>query len=410
MTLTPFSRLVTASACSNLADGVFQVALPLVALGLTRDPAAFAAVSLVGRLPWLLVALPAGAYADRLDRRRTMVVANVARAVLLGLLTVLVAADAHTMWSLYLVAFGLGVAEVFFDTAAQSIVPNIVPADRLTSANARLYAVELTANQFVGPPLGGVLVAVAATLALGLSAGAYALGAVLLLVVAGAFRPRRDGPPTRVRTDIVEGVRYLVGHRVLRVLAVCTGLTNLAFTATFSVFALYVVSPGPVGLSEAGFGLLLVAPAVGSLAGTVVVDRVVRRVGRTAALSVSILLGTALPLAPALSAEVVALALGGAVSGIAIVVWNVVTVSLRQRIAPDALLGRVNAGYRLVAWGSMPVGAALGGVVGSAYGVRSVFWASVVLSVLCLPLLLTVVSDEVLSDAEGATAGRDDGP
>lgn len=380
---------------------MFQVALPLVALGLTRDPAAFAVVSLVGRLPWLLVALPAGAYADRLDRRRTMILANAIRAVLLGALAGLVAMEAHTIWSLYVVAFGLGVAEVFFDTAAQSIVPSVVPVDRLTTANARLYAVELTANQFVGPPLGGLLVAIAATVALGASAGAYAIGAVVLLTVVGTFRPRRDGPPTRVRADIVEGVRYLAAHQVLRVLAACTGLTNLAATATLSVFALYVVAPGPVGLSEAGFGLLLVAPALGSLVGTVVVDRLVRLVGRTRALVLSIVLGLAMPLAPALSTEVAALALGGAVSGVSIVVWNVVTVSLRQRIAPDALLGRVNAGYRLAAWGSMPVGAALGGVLGGAFGVRSVFWVSVVLAAACLPLLLSVISDGVLSDAEG---------
>lgn len=400
MLVSPFSRLVVSSGLSNLADGVFMVALPLVTLTVTRDPAAFAAVTFVYRLPWLLFALPAGALADRLDRRRTMVSVNIGRAGLLGALTTAIALDLHGMSLLYVVAFALGMGETLFDTSAQSIVPNLVPKDRLTRANGRLYAVELTANQFVGPPLGGLLVAVAAAFAVGLSAVAYALGAVALLFVRGSFRTHRAGPPTRLHTDIAEGVRYLARHRVLRTLALCTGVSNLASTAMFAVLPLFVVDPGPVGLSEPAFGVLLIASAVGSLLAGLVGDRVVDALGRTRSLVLSMLLPILLPAAPAITTQVWPLALGMAVAGFWWMGWNIITVSLRQRIAPDHLLGRVNAGYRLLAWGTMPLGAALGGLVGSAFGVRAVFVTSAVLMALCVPLLLSTVSDAAIDDAE----------
>ncbi len=400
MLRTPFARLVGSSALSNLADGVFQVALPLVTLTVTRDPAAFAVVTIALRLPWLLFALPAGALADRLDRRRTMVLVNVGRAVLLGVLAASLLAEVHGLWLLCALAFALGAGETLFDTSAQSIVPSLVPKERLTVANGRLYAVELTTNQFVGPPLGGVLVAAGAALAVGTSAAAYALAAALLLLVRGSFRTARTGPPTRLRADIAEGVRYLASHRVLRALALCTGLGNLASTAMFAVLPLYVVDPGPMGLGEAAFGLLLVASAFGSLLATLVSERTVATLGRARTLLVAAAAPLLLPVGPALSTHVAPLAAGLAVAGFWWMVWNVITVSLRQRIAPDHLLGRVNAGYRLVAWGTMPIGAGLAGLIGSLVGVTTVFWVAAGLMLVCLPILLVVVTDERIDASE----------
>lgn len=407
--MTAFRRVVVASGLSNLADGVFQVALPLVALTITRDPAAFASVTVVGRLPWLLVVLPAGALADRLDRRRTMLAVNVARATLLGLLAGVVAAEQVELWILYVVAFGLGVGETFFDTAAQSVVPAVVPAHDLTRANGRLYAVELTANQFVGPPLGGFLAGIGLALALTTSATAYALGALVLALIAGSFRPERAGPPTRLRSDIVEGARYLWRRRVLRTLALCTGLSNLTSTAAMTILPLHAVAPGPMGLDETGFGLLLTTMAVGSVLGTLVADRVEARLGRTSVLVLASVLFPLMSLGPAVSDS--PWVVGGlfVASGVGIVLWNVVAVSLRQRITPDHLLGRVNAGYRLMAWGTMPLGAVLGGAVAASFGVTEMFWVVTVLGLLVVPLLLSGVSDGAIEAAErdGAAAGAD---
>ena len=398
-----FARLATASGLSNLADGVFQIALPLVALGITRDAGAFASVTLVGRLPWLLFSLPAGALADRLDRRRTMTLVDLGRALVIGGLATVVAAGREELWMLYVVAFGLGVGETLFDTAAQSILPNVVDdPNRLSVANGRLYAIELTANQFVGPPLGGLIAGISLAGALGGSAAAYALAAGVLTLLAGRFRPAREAGPTRLRADIAEGVRYLARHRLLRTLAVCVGISNLASTATFSVFPLFAVEPGPMGLSGVGLGLLFTTLAVGSVIGSLVAARIERRLGRRRALLLAVIFFPALSLAPALTSSVVWIAVAFFASSVLTLGWNVITVSLRQRVVPDHLLGRVNAGYRLMAWGTMPLGAALGGFVGERWGLEAVFWTSAALSALCLPLIFVVVTDRALAAAEPA--------
>jgi MFS family permease len=380
-------RLLTASGLSNLADGIFQIALPLVALGITREPGAFAAVTLVGRLPWLLVALPAGALADRLDRRRTMVRVDIARALAITGLAVVVAAEREELWMLYAVAFALGVLETLHDTAAQSILPNVVEPERLARANSRLYAVELTANQFVGPPIGGLLAAAALAGALSASALGYGLAAVALTLLVGTFRPVRASKPPSLRADIAEGVVYLARHRLLRTLAVCVGLSNLASTATMAVLPLYAVDPGPMGLSEAVYGLLLAAFAAGSLVGSFLVEPIERRLGRHRTMLLATVTFPIFSLAPALTANAAVVAAAFVVASALSIGWNVITVSLRQRIVPDHLLGRVNAGYRLVAWGTMPIGAAIGGLVGQRFGLGAVFWMSAALSATCIPLV-----------------------
>jgi MFS family permease len=366
-------KLWSASAGSNLADGMFWVALPLLAIALTDSPALVAGVTVASRLPWLIFSLVAGALADRLDRRRTMIAVDLFRAALLGGLAIATFAGVASIPVLYVVAFALGVAETLFDTSAQSIMPNIVEADRLNVANGRLYAVELSMNQFVGPPLGGFLAAIALSLAFGAGAAAYLLAALAIFLIAGTFKPVREGPPTRIHQDIAEGLRYLFGHPLLRVLAAMVGISNLASSAVFSLIVLYAVAPGPLGLDEVGFGLLLTGSAIGSLIGTFITEPLERLLGRANLLAVSIA-GFGVPmvvlgLTTNIPIIVITLILGGII-GIA---WNVVTVSLRQRIVPDHLLGRLNASYRLLAWGTMPIGAALGGIVGEAYGLPAVF-------------------------------------
>ncbi len=405
MTLSPYQRLVGASGLSNLADGVFQVALPVVTLGVTRDPSAFAAVTLAMRLPWLLFALPAGALADRLDRRRTMYLVNLGRSALIGALALVVAAESEELVLLCAVAFTLGVGETMFDTAAQSIMPSLVPADSLSKANSRLYAVELTANQFIGPPLGGLIAGVAAAWALGASAIGYLLAGTALAFIAGSYRPLRSGPPTRIRHDIAEGVRYLFRHRVLRTLGIMVGVFNLASTATMAVFPLYAIGDdAPLELSAAGFGLLLTAPAIGSVAGTFLVPGIERRLGRSRALLLSAVAFSLAEGIPGLTHSVpvifVVMLVGNGLLGIA---WNVITVSLRQRIVPDHLLGRVNAGYRLLAWGTMPIGALLGGLIAEWVSLEAVFLLAAATGLACTPLLLTVVTEDAIRAAEGTS-------
>lgn len=406
-----FRRLWSASALSNLADGVFQVALPLLALRLTRSPAAIAGVSLASRLPWLLFALQAGALADRLDRRRTMLHVDLARVALIGGLAVVVVVGHEQLTVLYLVAFALGIGETLFDTAAQSILPMVVDKADLPKANGRLYAIEILANEFVGPPLGGLLAGTAIALAFAGSAACYAVAAVALFTLRGSFRPRRGpadgeaGGPTRLRTDIVEGLRYLWGHRVLRTLAFMTGVGNLCNMAAHAVLPLYAVAPGPMGLSEAGFGLLLAAAAAGMVAGSFLTPMLERRLGRSRLLAVSVV-GMAVVSAAPLLVHPVRVGAVQAIASLSFMSWNIIAVSLRQRIVPDRLLGRVNASYRLLAWGSLPIGAALGGLLADLFGIRIVFVFSGI-GILALLACMPVVSNQAIEEAE-ADARRED--
>ena len=274
-----FRKVLGASGASNLADGIFQIALPLIAARLSDSPLVVAGVAIVGRLPWLVFVLFAGALADRVDRRRTMLNVQIARAIVLGALAALAWTDQLSIPILYLVAFALGMGETLFDTAAQSLVPSIVPAADLSRANGRLYAVELVMNQFVGPPLGGVLVGISVPLAFAGSAGAYALAAVGLALIAGSFRAKREGPRTRIVQDIAEGLRFLWHHPLLRTLAIMVGVMNLASNAVWAVFVLYAVDPGPMGLTDAGFGLIITTLAVGSVIGSLVTARLESRFG-----------------------------------------------------------------------------------------------------------------------------------
>ena len=399
-----FAKTLAASGFANLADGVFQVALPLLAVQLTRSPLLIAGAAVAARLPWLLAPV-AGALTDRLDRRQTMVRVNLVRTVLLGGLALAVAADLATVGMLYAVALLLGMAETLFDTSAQSLLPAIVDRDDLTRANSRLFAVELVANTFVGPPLGGLLAATGLALALGLPAAAYLAGAGCLALIAGGFRAAgaRPAGSTRLRDDIAEGLGYVWRHPVLRPLAVMLGVENMAFAAAFAVFVLYAVDPGPMGLSEAGYGVLSAALGVGSLVGTWVAAPAERRLGRVRTLAVSVVLSAATLAVPAVTASPLLVGASFVASGLAMVLWNVVTVSLRQRITPDRLLGRMNASYRLVGWGTMPIGAALGGFLAEALGLRATFLMAAAVVLVLLPGF-RVVTEEAIGRVEAAGA------
>ena len=398
-----FWKLWTSSAASNLADGFFFIVLPLLALRLTDSPLLIAGVAFVGRLPWLIFVLVAGALADRLDRRRTMRNVQLFRVVVLTTLAVLAVFDLLSLPLLYVVAFALGMGETLFDTAAQSILPSIVEKEQLSTANGRLYGVELVMNQFVGPPLGGLLIGVSVPLALGGSAVGYAIAAIGLALMTGSFRAERTGPRTRLTTDIADGLRYLLRHEVLRTLAIMVGVMNLAATATQTMFVVYAVAPGPMGLSEPAFGLLLTTFALGSLAGSFAAAPMERRFGRVSILFASIVAVAISFAVPAVTTNPFLIGASFAVCGLFVVVWNVITVTLRQRIVPNELLGRVNAGYRLFAWGTQPLGALLGGVVAQVFGLPAVFAMAGVLGISLLATRL-VIDEAALQRAEAQTA------
>ena len=396
--------LWSSSTLSNVADGIVKVALPLVAVTLVDSPALVAGVAFLGTLPWLLFALPAGALADRVDRRTSMLVANLLRAAVVAILVLVAVLGWTSLAALYAVALCLGIAEVVYDTSAQSILPQLIGREQLSRANGRLQAAELTANEFVGPPLGGVLVATGAAVAFATSSLLWAAAVGILLLVRGRFQIVREHRST-IRADVAEGLRFLWRSRLLRTLAFMTGQYNLATNAAFAVFVLYAVGPGSsLDLSEVGYGLLLAALAAGGLTGALLAEQVERRLGRPRSLSVSVLGGVVVLATPALTSSPLVVGVvffaGGAVGAL----WNVIAVSLRQRVTPDGMLGRVNSAYRLFAWGTRPIGALAGGLLGELVGLKAVFLISAVLALSTL-LGMTVVREDTIRAAERAFQG-----
>lgn len=398
-----FWNLWVASALSNLGDGVFRVALPLLAVRLTTSPSLVAGVTFAARLPWVLFALQAGALSDRLDRRRTMRAVNLLRVVVIGGLAAMVALDAADLPLLYAVAFVLGLGETLFDTSSQSILPALVSREQLSRANGRLYAAELSMNELVGQPLGGYLAGVAFVLAFSGSALVYLVAAGALTLVAGSFRPA-DGRG-KLRAEIGEGLRFVWHHRLLRTLGLVLGGLSFGYGAGIAVLPLYAVAPGPMGLSELGFGVLLTAGAVGGVAGSFLVRPAERFFGRSRLLALAILVGSAWFLTAALTAKPWAVGAAALATGVASVAWNVVTLSFRQSVTPDHILGRANAVYRLLGWGTLPLGAAAGGLLGEVAGLRWVFAAAALINVALLVPTMRVLTEEAIAAAE-TTAGK----
>jgi MFS family permease len=401
-----FRRLLAASALSNLGDGVRAAGLPLLAASLTRDPIAFSAVAVAGSLPWLLLSLPAGVLIDRIDRRRLMIGANVWRGIVLALLATVVATGRANVPALVVAAFALGAGEVIFDNAAQTLLPSIVAREGLERANSRLFAVELTTNQFVGPPLGGALFALGAALPLMLDAGAMLLAALLLagLLAASTGADATTAPSERepFLVALRGGLRWLREHRLLRTLALLLAVMNGTASMALATYALYAVGEGSIlGLGAIGFSLLLTAGSAGSLIATLVADRMVLAYGRGPVLWTTLIAAVAVPVAIGLTSSVAVVAIAFVTFGFTGVVWNVVTVSLRQTIIPTQLLGRVNSVYRFLGWGAMPVGAAIGGVVAGAFGLRAPWLLAAAICAIALVPAVPVVRSSVIEAARG---------
>jgi MFS family permease len=356
----------------------------------SRSPLLIAGVGFAAMVPWLLFSLPAGAIADRADRRRVMLIANLARMTLLAAAGILAVARIGSIEQLYLIAFGAGIAETLYESAAQSIVPRLVEPGQLDRANAFQQIADQAANQFAGPAFGGLLVSSGIAISLGAPALAWAFAVATLVRLPGTFRAERN-VPSSLRADITEGLRFLWTSTVLRSVSGCAAITNFTGAASASVFVLYAVGPrSALRLTPAGFGLLLTASAVGSVAGALVVRAATTRLGHRRLLTINSMTQTVLIVVPVLTHDVVVIGLAYVLGGLGLALWNVGTVSLRQRLVPERLLGRVISTHRLISWGSLALGALAGGVVAQLAGLVPLFWAAAAVTLLGVVALVPV--------------------
>jgi MFS family permease len=370
-----FAKLWTANAVSNLGDGVTGVAAPLLMASLTGDPALVAGAVLAQQLPWLLLSLPSGAYVDRLDRRRLLVAVDLLRGAALAGLAVTVWGGAVSVPVVYAALFLLGVGGTLADNGSFALLPAIVPADRLARANARLMAGYLAAKQLAGGPLGAWLFVVAAALPFGFDAASFVAGAGLI----AALRPRpamaaaaAPGRPRPLCADIAEGVRWLWRQRTLRLLAVCLGLMNLTGAGTFAIWVLWARER--LGVRGVGFGVLVAAYAAGGLLGTTLAGRLEAGLGAAVLLRAGLVVEALCQLSLALARRPWVAGATLVLFGAHAMVWGVVTVSLRQRVVPDRLHGRVNSVYLLFDLGGAALGTLAGGLLARALGITAPFW------------------------------------
>ncbi|HEX3088062.1 MAG TPA: MFS transporter [Ilumatobacteraceae bacterium] len=405
-----FWRLWTASTISNLGDGVLVVALPLLASRLTRSELSIAFIGVAAALPWLLFSLPVGAFVDRINHRLLMVRADVFRAIVVGALTIAVASDNAQMWMLWVAAACLGVAEVFFDNASQAMVPSLVPVELLEKANGRRFAAEIAANGFVGTPIGGLLFVAAMWLPFGFDAVTFAVAALLVSSIHIAATPRPATPREHrpLSSDIADGLRWLSGHKVLRGLAIAASLSVLGMQMTAAIFVLF--AQDLLDLSDRWYGLLIAIGAIGAVAGGLVAERLSKRLG-----SLRIIYGTVIVWILCMFAEgfwprlwVSAIATMAMAFGTT--VWNTVTVSLRQRIVPVNLFGRVNSVYRWLVWGSISIGSAFGGLVAREFGLRAPFFIGAAFGLVALITLFFSITPQSLAALGGTQATADDTP
>ncbi len=387
-----FAKLWAASTASALGSGLAVIAAPLYVASRTHNPLIVSGATGVAWLPWLLFALPGGVLVDRVDRRRLMVVIDWARVAATLVLAAAIQARHGSIALLYAVAFVINTGEIVFRSASQAMIPAVVPRARLERANGWLLGGTTLMQGMLAGPLAGFLFAVAASIPFFVNAGTYVASAVLISLVAGTYRSAPPPPPKAapegiaqalgrsVRAEVAEGFRWLMGQRLLRTMSILIGLLNVTLTAATAVLVL--LARERLGLGPVGYGLLFTAMAAGGILGSVVGDRLIGWVTATWTIRIGLLIeaGMHLTLATSRNAYLIGFALF--VFGVHGALWTIVGASLRQRLTPPDLLGRVGSTYLFVAAGGNCVGALLGGVVATSFGITAPYWIGFVVAII----------------------------
>jgi MFS family permease len=392
-----FLKLWTGQTISEFGTQISALAIPWVAaVGLHASPFAFSLLGVVEFLPFILFALPAGVWVDRLRRRPILIVGDASRAVLLAAIPVLWATHELRMWHLFVIAFIVGVFTVFFDVAYQSYLPSLVEREQLVEGNSKLQLTVSTA-QVTGPSLAGALIAaITAPYAIVLDAVSFAISTAFMIPIRRAESlPQRavDAPKPKMLPELKEGLAYVVRHPYLRAIAACTGSSNFFGSIAFTIALLYFVRT--LHMSSIAVGFVFALFGAGSIVGALAANRVQGAIGVGRAIVLPALLfpiGTlSVPLAPK-GFPLPVLVAGALIGGYSQVAYNITQVSLRQAITPERLQGRMNASMRWIVWGTLPLGQLTGGALASVYGLRTALWAGGIGSLFTfLPVLLSPV-------------------
>lgn len=360
-----FGALWSANSLSNLADGLAFISMPLLAASMTADPRLVAGLATLYAVIRLVVALPIGVWVDRFDRRILIVAANIMRgAALLGL-ALTIQFGFSSLVVLYVAMAVIASLESVADSAAVAILPSLVKTERLDSANSRIAATQLIADEFVGPPLGGFLFALAASVPVFAVGGLWALAGFIALALPIRRREHEVSQASRhsVYAEALEGIGWLRHHRTVGSLAVIGALASAGYMLPFSILVLF--AHDHLGLSSTGYGLMLSFSALGGLLGSQIASDVRKRLGYRWTIVASLALGAVTLCGLAVTKNPIVAGILLALYILHAVVWNICSLSLRQKLVPDALLGRVGGAARVLSLGGLAIGSALGGVLGT---------------------------------------------
>ena len=405
-----FWRLWAAFTATNLADGLSLVAFPLLAIELTDDARLVALVTVFRFMPFVLVGLPAGVLLDRFDRRRIAIGAQLGRAGGVGLLAVVVSAGGGSIPLVVATAFVVGVGEVLTDGGLPALIRDLVRRDQLEVANSRYSATQTVSNVFVGPPLGAFLFEIDAAAPFIASVLLFLAATAMLGRIPGRFRaeaspmgdsgrdPGTENPGLRRVVDQISvGLRYVWQHPVLRPMAFTVMAFSFVGQATNAVFVILVTER--FGLGSLGFGTLISIRGATSVAMSLVVARLVGRAGHTGSMRFAVVAFTAASLLYGLTTTVALAVVASLVNGLSDPAWNVVTNTVRQRLVPDEVFGRMMTAYLFIAWSMNPVGAFVGGLIAERWGAQ---WVSVMAAVVVGSLL--VMGRSLFRAIDGAMA------
>jgi MFS family permease len=400
-------KVWSAATVSSVGDGLALVAFPLLAASLTHNPALVAGTVVAQELPWLLVALPAGVLADRVNRGRLMYAVDGIRTAIMLVLGLTIVTHALSLPVLYLTAFALGSFETVFSGAAHAVIPEVVgdaSDERLDKANGYLFSAQTSGQRLAGPAVGGLLFAAAAAAPFVLDGVSFLLSAGLLALAFRAARTTKAhktpaAPQTATSTTFVDdlraGIAFFRQSELLRLLSLVIG--GLAFCQAMTTGILVLFALDKLHLTRAGYGLFLAAAAVGNIAGGIVAQRVRRRYGTARILTVGALAAAAAYLGIGLTSSPFVAAGLFIIEAIAVACGSVASISLRQSAVPEHLRGRVGSTFRMIIWGAIPIGALVGGVVATQFGLRTPFFvagvAQLTLALLTANALRRVVID-----------------
>lgn len=362
-----FSRIWSASLITNLADGVLRLAAPLLAVSLTEDPVLISLLSALSLLPWLFFAIPIGAFVDRTDRRKALILGNLVRTLIGVFVAFSISEKFINIWIFLAAVFAIGICEVLVDTTSQSVLPQILEKKDFEKGNSRLQISEVIVAQFAGSPLSGFLYAIMIALPFYFSSAGFLIAVFVIAAVpfvkdvSTVHQDDEGKEKLGLWGDIKFAMNFIyTDRRIFAIVAITTSL-GFFFSLSNAIAPLFVLKE--LAVPPSLFGVVLAIQGIGALAGSVAAPKFSEIFGRGRALGFNLIIASAMIVFTGLSPNAYVFVAVQVVVGFTISIWNILLMSLYQSLIPTHLYGRIHGARRTMVWGLMPIGSVVGGFI-----------------------------------------------